>query len=43
MSEEQRTLARKVAVGIVGVPLVVGGVVGGVGWLGLWGGGDGEG
>ncbi len=35
MGEEQRTLARKVAIGIVGVPLAVGGFVVGVGWV--WG------
>lgn len=35
MSEEQRTLARNVALGTVGLPLAFGGVVVGVGWL--WG------
>lgn len=44
MSEEQRTLARKVGVGVVGLPLLVGGVVVGVGWLGRGNGrGKGEG
>ena len=33
ISEEHRTLARNVAIGIVGLPLAVGGVVVGVGWL----------
>lgn len=33
MSEEHRTLARKVAIGIVGLPLLAGGVVVGVGWV----------
>ena len=33
MSEEHRTLARNVAIGIVGLPLAVGGVIVGVGWL----------
>ncbi len=40
MSEEHRTLARKVAIGIVGLPLAVGGGVVGVGWL--WSEGDGR-
>lgn len=43
MSEEHRTLARKVAVGVVGLPLVVGGVVVvGVGLLGEGKGGRSE-
>lgn len=33
ISEEHRTLARNVAIGIVGLPLAVGGVLVGVGWL----------
>ena len=44
MEEEHRTLARKVAVSVVGVPLAFGGVVVGGAWLwGRGGGGGGDG
>lgn len=41
MEEGHRTLARKVAVGVVGVPLAFGGLV--VGGVWVWGGGGGGG
>lgn len=37
MGEEQRTLARKVAVWVVGLPLAFGGGVVGAGWVWGWG------